>query len=138
MEISGKIIVVQAVQSGTSRSGNEWKKQEYVLETHEQYPKKVCFSVFGDDRIKQYDIKKDEEITITFDIDAREYNGRWYNDIKVWKVEKAAAAQTAPAAQPTTPENAVPSSAPIATPEAPVAAPEAPNLEPQSSDDLPF
>ena len=53
MEITGRIIAVLPVQGGISKNGNEWKKQEYVLETHDQYPKKVCFQIFGADRIDQ-------------------------------------------------------------------------------------
>ena len=51
MEITGRIIAVLPVQGGISKNGNEWKKQEYVLETHDQYPKKVCFQIFGADQI---------------------------------------------------------------------------------------
>ena len=65
--------------------------QEYVLETHEQYPKKLCFNVFGADKIAQFNIQAGEEMTVSFDINAREYNGRWYNDIRAWRVERGAA-----------------------------------------------
>ena len=60
--------------------------QEYVLETHEQYPKKLCFNVFGADKIAQFNIQAGDELTVSFDINAREYNGRWYNDIRAWRV----------------------------------------------------
>ena len=77
--------------------------QEYVLETHEQYPRKICFNVFGADKIAQFNIQAGEELTVSFDINAREYNGRWYNDIRAWRVERgtapvpAAEAMSAPA-----------------------------------------
>ena len=97
MEITGKIIAVLPERGGVSKTGNEWKMQEYVLETHEQYPRKICFNVFGSDKIAQFNIQVGEEITVSFDINAREYNGRWYNDIRAWKVERGVPA--APAAQ---------------------------------------
>ena len=88
MEITGKIIAVLDARGGTSKTGNEWKMQEYVLETHEQYPRKICFNVFGADKISQFNIQAGEELTVSFDINAREYNGRWYNDIRAWRVER--------------------------------------------------
>jgi hypothetical protein len=96
MEITGKIIAVLPERGGVSKTGNEWKMQEYVLETHEQYPRKICFNVFGSDKIAQFNIQVGEEMTVSFDINAREYNGRWYNDIRAWKVERGVA--PAPAA----------------------------------------
>lgn len=91
MEITGKIIAVLPERGGVSKTGNEWKMQEYVLETHEQYPRKICFNVFGADKIAQFNIQVGEEMTVSFDINAREYNGRWYNDIRAWKVERGVA-----------------------------------------------
>ena len=91
MEITGKIIAVLPERGGVSKTGNEWKTQEYVLETHEQYPRKMCFNVFGADKIAQFNIQAGEEMTVSFDINAREYNGRWYNDIRAWKVERGTA-----------------------------------------------
>lgn len=88
MDISGKIIAVLPEQGGTSKMGNEWKKQEYVLETHDQYPKKVCFQIFGADKIQQAGIQPGEEVRVYFDIDSREYQGRWYTNISAWKVER--------------------------------------------------
>ncbi len=91
MEITGKIIAVLPERGGISKTGNEWKTQEYVIETHEQYPRKVCFNVFGADKIAQFNIQTGEEMTVSFDINAREYNGRWFNDIRAWKVERGTA-----------------------------------------------
>ncbi len=99
MEITGKIIAVLPERGGTSKTGNEWKMQEYVLETHEQYPKKICFNVFGADKIAQFNIQAGEELTVSFDINAREYQGRWYNDIRAWKVERGDAASAMPPAK---------------------------------------
>lgn len=91
MELSGKVIAVLEPRGGVSRTGNEWKVQEYVIETHDQYPRKMCFDVFGADKIDQFNIKAGEEITVSFDIDAREWNGRWFNSIRAWKVDRVAA-----------------------------------------------
>ncbi len=92
MEITGKIIAILPERGGISKTGNEWKMQEYVIETHEQYPKKMCFNIFGADKIAQFNIQAGEEVTVSFDINAREYNGRWYNDIRAWRVERGTAA----------------------------------------------
>ena len=86
MELTGKIIVVKEVMNGTSKAGNPWMKQEYVLEVPGQYPRRCAFTVFGEDRIKQLNIQNGEDLTIQFDIDAREYNGRWYNDFRAYNV----------------------------------------------------
>ena len=97
MEITGKIIVALPEQSGTSKSGNAWRKREYVLETQETYPKKVFFNFFGD-RVTQYPLNVGDVVKISFDINSREFNGRWYTDISAWKSEPAAAPAPAPAA----------------------------------------
>jgi hypothetical protein len=95
MEITGKIIAVLPERGGVAKTGNEWKMQEYVLETHEQFPKKLCFNVFGADKIAQFNIQAGDELTVSFDINAREYNGRWYNDIRAWRVERGTAVPAA-------------------------------------------
>ena len=102
MEVSGKIIQVLPLQSGISKtSGNPWQLQAYVLETQEQYPRKVHFEIFGEDRIKNNACEMDELVTVSFDIESREFNGKWYTSIRAWKVQKgivgeATAAPTAP------------------------------------------
>lgn len=108
MELAGKVIAVLEPRGGTSKSGNEWKVQEYVIETHDQYPRKMCFDVFGDDKIKQFNIQVGEELNVSFDIDAREWNGRWFNSIRAWKVERVGAQQAAPADVPFPPVQAAP------------------------------
>ena len=86
MEVSGKIIEILTVKSGQSANG-EWRKQEYVLETEAQYPKKVCFMAWGD-KIDQFNIQQGETIEVSIDLESREYNGRWYTDVKAWKVSR--------------------------------------------------
>lgn len=99
MEITGKIIAALPETGGTAKaSGKPWRKREYVLETQETYPKKVCFNFFGD-RIDQYPMQVGEEWTVSFDLESREFNGRWYTDVRAYKAEKAGAAvPPAPAA----------------------------------------
>ena len=86
MEITGKIIELLTEKSGQSANG-QWRKQEYVLQTEAEYPKKVCFMVWGD-KIDQFNVKQDESLTVSIDLESREYNGRWYTDVKVWKVSR--------------------------------------------------
>lgn len=85
MEMTGVVIAILPERSGTSQQG-EWKSQSFVIETQEQYPKHLCFEVFGADRIAQFNIKGGETITVQFDIDARQYQDRWFNSIKAWNV----------------------------------------------------
>lgn len=96
MEIKGKIIHVLPLQEGVSKAGNPWKKQEYVLETLEQYPKKVCFDLFGD-KADQYRAEIGDEVVLSFDIESREYNGRWFTSVRGWKLEKASDVAATPA-----------------------------------------
>ena len=93
MEVTGKIIAALDPRGGVSKTGNDWKCQEYVIETHDQYPKKVCFEVFGDDKIKEFNIQPGMEMTVSFDIDAREWNGRWFNSVRAWKAVRLDATQ---------------------------------------------
>ena len=82
MEIKGRILAVLEEKSGTSqRTGNNWRCGQYVLETIEQYPKKILFEVFGEEKIHSMNIHIGEELTVFFDVDAREYNGKWYNNL---------------------------------------------------------
>lgn len=123
MEIQGKIILALPEMTGTSKAGNPWKKREYVLETHDSFPKKVHFDFFGD-RADQFILNPGDEVTLSFDIESREYNGRWYTSIRGWRAEDANDAPAA--AQPT----------PAATQLMPAAAPVPPIVD--SSEDLPF
>ncbi|MEM1173714.1 MAG: DUF3127 domain-containing protein [Pseudomonadota bacterium] len=86
MELTGKITHVLPEKSGTSARG-EWRKQEYVVEIPGDYPKSVCFMAWGD-KIDQFKITEGESLTVHFDLESREYNGRWYTDVKVWRVER--------------------------------------------------
>ncbi len=130
MEIQGKIISALPERSGTSqRTGNTWKVQEFVVETHDQYPKKMAFEVFGEDRLQRFNIQVGQEVNVAFDIDAHEYNGRWFNSIRAFDVRQVDA--QAPVAAPAAPgaEAAPAVNAPVADMTEPVG---------DSAEDLPF
>lgn len=110
MEISGKIIQVLPEQGGVGKtSGKEWKLQAYVLETQEQYPRKVHFEVFGEDRIKANPCQLDDLVTVSFDLESREFNGRWYTSVRAWKIQQGIVETTA-----TVQPQAVPTAQPAA------------------------
>ena len=136
MELTGRIIAVMEPRSGVSaRTGNAWMTQEYVIEVPGQYPKRCVFNIFGEDRIKQFNIQNGEDITIQFDIDAREYQGRWFNDIRAYNVIRG---QQPVAAAPVA--DAVPQASPF-PPAGGATSPFPPAQEPASegsADDLPF
>lgn len=141
MELQGKIIAALPERSGTSQRG-EWKVQEFVLETLDsQYPRKMVFDVFGADRLQRFNIQVGQVVNVAFDIDAREYNGRWYNSIRAFDVRPADLSQpvAAPVTQPAgvnPPVSPVPegTASPVA---APVTAPIAQEQD-TSNEDLPF
>lgn len=90
MELIGKIIQVLEERGGVSaRTGAEWRMGSYVLETTtDRFPRKMMFEVFGADKIQQFNIQVGEMVRVSFDIDAREYQGRWYNSIRAWNVDR--------------------------------------------------
>lgn len=108
MDVVGKIIAALPPKSGTSQStGKPWQVNAYVLQTNEQTPKNIAFDVFGAERIEQYNLKVGDMVTVSIDIDAHEYNGRWYNQIRAWNVVNHASAQqpVAQQAPPPTPQS---------------------------------
>jgi len=135
MELTGRIIAVLPAQSGVSaRTGNNWMSQDYVIEVPGQYPRKCLFRIFGEDRIKQFNIQQGEDLTVQFDIDAHEFNGRWFNDIRAYNVVRGqqpvagAPVAAAPQASPFPPADGATSPFPPA--QEPVSE--------GSADDLPF
>ena len=135
MDLTGKVIAIMEARSGvSSRTGNNWMTQEYVIEVPGQYPRKMLFNIFGEDRIKQFNIQPGEEITVQFDIDAREYNGRWFNDIRAYNIIRGQVAGAVPAATPFPPQQAV---APTAA-TSPFPPAQEPAAEEGTADDLPF
>lgn len=135
MELTGKIIAVLPANQGVSqRTGNPWMSQEYVIEVPGQYPRKCVFRIFGEDRIRQFNIQSGEELTVSFDIDAHEYNGRWFNEIRAYNISRGVPGMAAPVAG----VAPVPGVAPVAgvASQAPVTS--APAGDAGSADDLPF
>lgn len=126
MEFSGKVIAILPSRTGVSKSsGNEWKVKSYVVENHDQYPRRMCFEVFGADKIDQFNIQMGEELNVSFDIDARQWQDKWFNSIRAWKVERVQDA-AAEGQQP------VDTNVPPFAPEMPAGG------ESNAADDLPF
>ena len=97
MDLQGKIIAAMPERGGVSaRSGQEWKAQSFVLETHDAYPKKMVFDVFGSDRLARFNIQVGQEVMVSFDIDAHEYQGRWFNSIRAYDVRLVDPASVSP------------------------------------------
>lgn len=86
MELKGKVIQLLPLQSGMGKKG-AWKKQEFILETEAQFPKKVCLSIWGD-KVDQYNVSVGDQLTVAVDLESREYNGRWYTEARAWKIDK--------------------------------------------------
>ena len=137
MEFTGRIIKALEPRGGvSSRTGNPWKMQDFVIEeTVGQFPKRMAFNVFGEDNLNRFNIQEGQELTVSFDINAREYNGRWYNDVRVWNVMPAT--QAAPTGAPQPGEQPI---APFPPADQPAAQPAQASFEtaPDDSSDLPF
>jgi len=85
-ELTGKVLQVLPEQTGTGRNG-QWSRQDFIVETQEQYPRKVCFSAWGDKVAQLKSFKPDDFVKVFFNIESRDYNGRWYTDLRIWKIE---------------------------------------------------
>lgn len=114
MEVKGKVVQLLPLQTGQGKNG-PWKKQEFIIETQAQYPKKVCIHMWGD-KIDQYQLKPGDVITAFVEVESREFNSRWYTDVRAWKISQG--------------DEAMP---PPAPPEYPTA-----TTENKATDDLPF
>jgi len=152
MEIKGKVIQVMPLQSGTSqRTGNAWRKQDYLMETYDRFPRKIYFGFFGD-AIDQYPLQAGDDINLSFDLESRSYVGRdgverWSTDVRAWKAEKIDPsmiqaqmpyAQPAPTGVPQFPAAPAPAQ-PYAQPAMDAANdPMAGSAAPNASEDLPF
>ena len=134
MELQGKIIAALPAKTGTSARG-EWKVQEFVLETLDgQFPRKMVFSIFGEDRLQRFNVQEGQNVTVFFDIDAHEYNGRWFNSIRAYDIRPIqttpeAAAPFAQAGLNQQPAFQQPAQAPFE---------QQPQADSDSADDLPF
>ena len=124
LTISGRIDSVLPLQQGESKAGKSWQKQEYILDTGGQYPKKVCFSLFGES-ITKFPLQVGQDVAVSIDIESREWNSKWYTEVRAWNVtysEQQPQLQAQPAPQP------------------PVVQPSPTQLQPapKAADELPF
>ncbi len=100
MELKGKVIQVLPLVTGAGKKG-QWKKQEFILETQTQFPKKVCLSLWGE-KVDQYSLNAGDIVNASVDLESREYNGRWYTEARAWKLDKSGSGGSSSAA-PTAP-----------------------------------
>lgn len=127
LEITGKVVKVLPEQSGkSSKTGNDWKKGSFIIETESNFPKKVCFTAWGDLTSQVNSLQAGQNVKVSFDVESREFNERWYTDLKAWKIDSAG----------NTDSSEREGSASAARPGS-VAEP-APGSSEESSDDLPF
>ena len=133
LNISGIVLNILPLQTGTSKAGNQWQKQDFILETGGQYPRKVCICLFGDN-VAKFPLQVGQSVTASVDIESREFNARWYTDIRAWNIVYNGQQQGAPAPAPTA---TAPTAQPAPTP-AKGAAAQAPAGAPAAADDLPF
>ena len=135
MELEGRIVRKLNVQTGTSARG-AWAKQEFILEYQEgNFPSQVCMNVWGDDKVKELDkYQVGDKVKVSFNLSSREYNGRWYTDVRAWRMEPANAA---PAQGYDYAQSAGSYSAPTGTP-TPAPMPSADDMSSPVEDDLPF
>lgn len=123
MEFVGVVYRILPVQSGTSARG-QWQKQEVVFELPDEFSRKVCVTFFGDRVQDAASLQVGEKVNVSVNIESREYNGRWYTDVRAWRIQKAQPEQ--PAAAP------IPDLPPIGMEEPAMA------VGSDSVDDLPF
>lgn len=107
LEVSGKVLQILQEQSGEGKNGR-WVKQDFVIETEEQFPKKVCFSTWGDKAAEVKKLSAGDSIIVSFNVESREYNGKWYTDLRAWKIQTSGGATTGGQDAPPFSENDIP------------------------------
>lgn len=122
VELTGTIVQMLPYEGGTSKAGKEWRKQVFILETQEQYPRKVAISLLNEN-IDKFPLQVGAVVTANLDIESREWNSKWYTEVRAWQV-------TRPQAQPVATH--------VATSTQPVATPAPAPAQPQAAEDLPF
>lgn len=95
LEITGTVKKIMPEVTGEGKFG-KWVKQDFVIETKDQFPKKICFSAWGDKADAIKNIKEGETVTVSFNPESREYNERWYTDLRAWKISKGGSTTSAP------------------------------------------
>ncbi len=88
LTLKGKLGKILNPETGVSRSGNAWKKQDFVIETADQFPKKVCFTLFGDKVNMLNGMEPGDELEVSFDVESREFNSKYYHNLNAWKILK--------------------------------------------------
>jgi len=96
LEINGKLVKVMEQVTGEGRNGG-WVKQEFVIETFDQYPKKICCSVWGDKTEQLRRFQPGDDVKVSFNLESREYNERWFTEVRAWKLDPAGAISANPA-----------------------------------------
>ena len=103
MDLKGKVITILPMVTGEGKNG-PWKKLEFLIETGDQYPKKVLFGLMGT-KIDQNQVLEGQEVVVSFDAESREYNGRYYTNLNAWKVSPAGSAPASQQNQPIASQN---------------------------------
>ena len=129
LELTGRITQILPLEQGVSKAGNAWRKQVLILETQDQYPRKVAISLLNDN-IDKYSIQVGTVVTAHLDIESREWNGKWYTEVRAWQITYPQGQPVSSSPQPTAQAYA----SPVATTTPPAAAP----AQPQTADELPF
>lgn len=100
LTVKGKLVKILNPESGVARAGNSWKKQEFVVETNDQFSRKICFTLFNDKVTLLKGLAVGDDLEVSFDIDSREFNNKWFHNINAWKIDligqKPAPADTPP------------------------------------------
>jgi len=86
LDLSGRVVQILSEQTGTGKNG-QWSKQDFIIETEEQYPRKVCFSAWGEKVSMIKSLKTGTLVKVSFNVESREFNGKWYTDLRLWKIE---------------------------------------------------
>ena len=87
LEFEGNLVKVLSEVTGQGKNG-AWVKQDFVLETEDQYPKKACFTAWGDKATDLKTFSLGEKLRVTFSVESREYNERWYTDLRAFKIDQ--------------------------------------------------
>ena len=93
LELQGKFIQLLEKQTGAGKNGSQWEKQDFIVETMEQYPKKVCIAAWGDKVQEIGGFRPGDVLKVNFNVESREYNGRWYTDLRAWRIARESATQ---------------------------------------------
>ncbi len=104
-KVKGKVFDILPLQTGTSARG-EWKKQDFVIETaDDQFPRKICFTLFNDKIDMINGISNNNEVEVSFSIEGREYNGKWFHNINAFRIDRPVQQESGIQSPPFTPDD---------------------------------